>query len=209
MKRWRAIALAVGLTGGAVVATSGQASADGSGKTLAEVLLADSGRDDADGFDRRWFDYDIVTQAVLLFPDLVAAASDPSAQLTAFLPNDFAFRKLVADLTGTWPRKEADVFAAVASLGTDTVKTVLTYHLVAGPPIGFRDALNADGAVLTTLQGGTITVDVIRFFGFPFVKLVDNDPNDADPIVVQPNIGGQLANGYAHGIESVLRPVDL
>ena len=68
---------------------------------------------------------------------------DPNAQLTVFLPNDLAFRRLVFDLTGTWPRSEADVFAAVAGLGTDTVKTVLTYHIVAGPPIGFRDALRS------------------------------------------------------------------
>ena len=108
-----AVALLVGVTG---FAGASVASANGGRPTLAEVLLADSGRDDAAGFDRNWFDYDIVTQAVLLFPDLVAAASDPSAQLTVFLPNDRAFRRLVHDLTGTWPRTEQATFDADALL---------------------------------------------------------------------------------------------
>ena len=62
--------------------------------------------------------------------------------------------------------------------------------------------------MLTTVQGGTITVDVDRFV-LPFVRLVDNDPNAVDPVVVWPQFGGTLANGYAHGIDRVLRPVDL
>src|SRR5262249_16409288 len=72
----------------------------------------------------------LATQAVLLVPDLVAAASDPNAALTVFLPNDLAFRVLVHDLTGTWPATEEATFAAVAGLGIDTVKAVLTYHIV-------------------------------------------------------------------------------
>lgn len=209
MKRLRAVAVGLAVAGAALVTTGGDVGAENGGGTLADVLLADSGRDNAAGFDRRWFDYDIVTQAVLLFPDLVAAASDPNAQLTVFLPNDFAFRRLVLDLTGTFPRTEQAVFDAVASLGLDTVRTVLTYHIVAGPPISFEAALQSDGAQLTTLQGGTIGVQIKRFFGFPYVRLVDADPDAQDPIVVQPEVGGQLVNGYAHGIESVLRPIDL
>ena len=85
---------------------------------------------------------------------------------------------------------------------------MLTYHIVAGPPISYRAALRSNGAQLVTLQGGTIGVSVGRFF-LPYVQLVDNDPNAADPIVVQPQVGGAPVNGYAHGIESVLRPVDL
>ena len=191
-----------------VAAASAAPASGGGSTTIAQVLLGDSAADDANGFDRRWLDYDIATQAVLLFPDLVAAASDPSAQLTVFLPTDLAFRRLVADLTGTWPRSEAATFDAVAALGTDTVRAVLTYHLVAGPPIGYRDALRSDGAELATWQGGTLTVDVGRF-GLPYVQLVANDPDAPDPIVVQPEIGRRLANGYVHGISAVLRPLDL
>lgn len=177
--------------------------------TLADILLSDSDRDGPDGFDRRGWDYDIVTQAVLLFPDLVAAASDPDAELTAFLPRDRAFRRLVYEITGDWLRSEADVFAAVASLGTDTVKNVLLYHLV-GAKIDYRTALRSDGAVLDTLlEGATIEVKVKRFFIWRYVKLIDADTNDRNPIVVRPNLGGEASNGYAHGINRVLRPIDL
>ena len=182
--------------------------------TLAQVLLSDSSGDDANGFDNRWWDYDIVTQAVLLFPDLVSAASDPNAKLTAFLPNDRAFRILVKDLTGKWVKKESDVFDAVASLGTDTVKNVLLYHLIPAK-ISYRDALASNGASLDTLLAkSAITVEVRKSQNKhekprKFVRLVDLDPSDRDPIVVQPNIGGEALNGYAHGIDRVLRPLDL
>lgn len=119
--------------------------------TLADILLSDSAKDGPDGFDHRSKDYDIVTQAVLLFPDLVAAASDPNAQLTVFLPNDGAFRRLVHDVTGKWYRSEADVFNAVASLGTDTVKQVLQYHrhpVLGRPAVRRGQARHAPGRQL-------------------------------------------------------------
>jgi len=175
--------------------------------TLADILLSDSAKDGPGGFDHRSKDYDIVTQAVLLFPDLVAAASDPNAQLTVFLPNDGAFRRLVYDVTGTWYRSEQKIFDAVASLGTDTVKQVLQYHIV-GSSIPFSAALKADGAKLDTLlPGGQIEVDVRHHK--PRIKLIDADTNDRDARVVRADVGGAAANGYAHGIDRVLRPIDL
>ena len=77
-----------------------------------------------------------------------------------FLPNDWAFRRLVADLTGRWPLRERAVFDAVAALGIADRCTVLRYHIVPGPPISFEAATQPDGAVLATLQGGTVEVDV-------------------------------------------------
>lgn len=175
--------------------------------TLAEILLSDKAKDGPDGFDRNSYDYDIVTQAVLLFPDLVAAASDPNAQLTVFLPTDAAFRRLVYDLTGHWYRSEAEIFKNVAALGTDTVKNVLQYHIV-GSGIPYSAALKSDNAVLATLlAGSTITVDVRH--RQPRIKLIDADTNDYDARVIRPNVGGAASNGYAHGIDRALRPVDL
>ena len=183
------------------------AEADTTKPTLADILLSDSAKDGPDGFDHRSKDYDIVTQAVLLFPDLVAAASDPNAQLTVFLPNDAAFRRLVYDVTGTWYRSEADIFNAVAGLGTDTVKNVLQYHIVPSA-IPFSAALKADGAKLDTLlPGATVEVDVRRHK--PRIKLIDADTNDRDARVVRADVGGAAANGYPHGIDRVLRPIDL
>jgi uncharacterized surface protein with fasciclin (FAS1) repeats len=193
----------------AIAPTPVSATGGSSDQTLADILLADSARDDADGFDRRWWDFDIVTQAVLLFPDLVEAASDPDAELTAFLPNDQAFRQLVKEITGEWVRAEADVFAAVASLGTDTVKNVLLYHIVPAS-ISYSDARDSDGATLTTLlDGSTLDVDVVGKRWWRVVQIVDADTDDRDPTVVWPNVGGEASNGYAHGINRVLRPIDL
>lgn len=177
--------------------------------TLAEILLSDSAKDNEDGFDARSWDYDIVTQAVLLFPDLVEAASNPDAELTAFLPRDSAFRRLVYDITGQWIRSEAEVFGVVASLGVDNVKNVLLYHLVPAK-ISYKTALGANGAELPTLlEDATIKVRVKNFWFWRYVKLVDGDTDDRNPIVVRPNLGGEAANGYAHGINRVLRPFDI
>ncbi len=193
----------------ALTVTAGSAvEASSSETTLADVLLADSDKDNRNGFDRRFWDYDIVTEAVLLFDDLVDAASDPDAELTAFLPNDLAFRRLVYELTGRWYWSEQRVFEQVAALGADTVKDVLLYHIVPAK-ISYRDALRADGAVLgTLLPEAEITVDVRGFF-FKRVVLQDLDTNDRDARVVRPNLGGEAANGFAHGVNRVLRPVDL
>lgn len=198
-----ALAAAAATTAMSGVATAGGAPPPEPTLTLAEILLSDG-----DDFDDNPWDYDIVTQAVLLFPGLVAAASNPDAELTVFLPNDNAFAWLVKDLTGSFPASEEDGFAAVASLGLPTVEAVLTYHIVAGPPISFATAQQADGAVLTTLQGGTIEVDV-KGRRNQNVQLIDADTNDTNPKVVDGDVGGEALNGYAHGISRVLRPVDL
>lgn len=176
--------------------------------TIAQQLLSDSG-DNAAGFDDSWYDFDIATQAILLYPDLVEAASDPAASLTAFIPNDRAFQVLVFSLTGNYVDTEQGVFDAVASLGLPTVKTVLTYHLV-GAKIPAADALAANGAQLTTLQGGKLGVDVVNP-ALSLILLRDQDPNadDAGIVYSKFNYGGALANGYIHGISLVLRPVDL
>lgn len=205
-------AVAVGLISlsPGVASAHGRAQAPGpSDLTLADVLLADSAGDDAEGFDHDWHDYDIVTQAVLLFPDLVAAASNPDADLTVFLPTDRAFRKLVKDVTGAPPKTEAETFAAVASLGVDTVESVLLYHIVPAR-ISYRDALASNGATIPTLlDGSTLGVTARGTAWFGTVRLVDADTDDRDARVRQPNIGGELANGYGHGIDRVLRPIDL
>ena len=81
-KRFTAIGLGLALAAAAVTAATPAAPAGAAAATIADVVLSDSAKDDAKGFDRNWHDYDIVTQAVLLFPDLVAAISDPNAKLT-------------------------------------------------------------------------------------------------------------------------------
>lgn len=194
-------AMAIGIVAVAPASTIAEAPAR---PTLAEVLLSDSAGDDVNGFDRNWNDYDIVTQAVLLFPDLVAAASDPSASLTVFLPTDQAFRVLVENLTNAWPKTEQGVFNIVASLGLPTVKTVLTYHIV-GAKVDAATALTLDGQRVATLQGGTFKVNVRS----GTIKLIDRDPDAKNAAVIAPNLGGEASNGFAHGVSLVLRPLNL
>jgi uncharacterized surface protein with fasciclin (FAS1) repeats len=210
MKTKRSITARIGLGLGIALTAAAFTTASPAGAapaTIADVVLSDSAKDNAQGFDKNWHDYDIVTQAVLLFPDLVAAVSDPNASLTALAPNDQAFRLLASELTKKHFRNEADVFAAVASLGTDTVKTVLTYHIV-GAKLGAATVLNSDDAQVATLGGGTFAVDVINKRK-KIVQFVDGDPNARNARLVKADLGGALANGFIHGVDRVLRPIDL
>ena len=173
-------------------------------RSLATVLAADGNK-----FDRNWGDFDIVDRAVLTVlkakPESpVAVLADGSKKLTAFIPTDRAFRALVKDLTGDRLNGEKAVFQAVKSLGVDTVEAVLLYHVVPGARITAAKALQADGAKLTTALGSKIKVDVNK----GSIRLIDKDRNDADPKVVIVNINKKNKQ-IAHGINRVLRPVDL
>ncbi len=191
---------------GVGAAPAANASSAPTGTTsLAAVLLADK-----NGFDHNPYDYDIVTAAVLAVlkakpSSPVKVLTDGTVPLTAFLPNDRAFRLLVHQLAGKWVADEKDVFAAVAGLGIDTVEQVLLYHVVVGATITAADAVKANGAVLTTAQGGTLTVHVYHWRTGPSVRIFDTSPGNWDPRVVRYDINaGNLQ--IAHGINRVLLP---
>jgi len=215
MKLRRASALSVAAGAAILMAAPSAASAAPTAPTgtrsLAAVLTANGNGQ----FDGNPFDYDIVTQAVLAVVGAKPASpvgllTKGDVALTAFLPPYFAFRDLVRQLTGRSYASEKDVFnALVAAAGVDTIETVLLYHVVPGATIASKDAVNADGAQLTTAQGGTITVDVIvKWLGL--VKLVDQDPTDANPYLNPFALDINKGNKQiAHGITAVLRPVDL
>ncbi len=176
--------LAVGATAAAVattaVAVPAQAGAKQPGtRSLAAVLTADKS-----GFDRNARDFDVLTKAVLTVlqakPDSpVKVLTDGTVALTAFVPNDYAFRELVRDITAAkkLPGEKA-AFDAVAGLGVDTVEDVLLYHVVPGATIDRKAALKADGADLTTALGATVEVDVKRCWYGREVRLVDADTSD-------------------------------
>ncbi len=190
---------------------SASASPDAPGTTsLAEVLTADGNQ-----FDRNKYDYDIVTEAVLAVlaekPDSpVGLLTDGTVPLTAFIPNDFSFKVLAKDLTGKWPKSERKAFNAIASaVGIDAIETVLLYHVIPGATIDSAAALGANGAALTTAQGGTFTVKVINKTK-PYIRLKDNDPNDRNPFLAYRKLDINKGNvQIAHGIWFVLRPIDL
>lgn len=176
--------------------------------SLATVLAADGQR-----FDHRWGDFDITDAAVgavlAAKPNsAVAVLADGTTPVTAFLPTDYAFRRLAHDLTGRWYRSEAVVFTTLAkALGVDTIESVLLYHVVPGATITYNAALHSNGAALTTaLAGAKVTVRVIAHPRE--IRLDDLDHDARNPIIVQRNINrGNLQ--IAHGISEVLRPVDL
>ena len=208
VRRLVAAGAAVLLSGTLAVTTVAPAQADSSSlgtRSLAKVLAKDGSK-----FDHNWRDYDIVDAAVGAVlaakpGSAVGVLADGKTPVTAFLPDDRAFRILVKDLTGKKPRTEKQTFTAVAGLSIDTVETVLLYHVVPGTRINYRQALKADGVRLTMASGGIVRVDVRKGNR---VKLLDADRNDANPRIVRKNIN-KGNRQIAHGINRVLRPVNL
>ncbi|MBT9254265.1 fasciclin domain-containing protein [Phycicoccus sp. MAQZ13P-2] len=207
-----AVAVALGATtlAAAPASASSGSSAPTGTRSLAAVLTSDGNT-----FDRNWYDYDIVTEAVLAVlaakPDSpVKVLADGRTPVTAFLPDDRSFQVLAYDLTKRWPSTEKKTFdALVAAVGVDAIEQVLLYHVVPGATIAKRDAVKADGAALTTAQGGTITVKV-RNKWIPLVELKDQDRNDVNPFVNPRRFDINKGNKQiAHGIVFVLRPLDL
>ena len=178
-------------------------------RSLAAVLTADGNQ-----FDRNWYDYDIVTEAVLAVlaakpASPVGLLADGSVALTAFIPNDRAFQALVADLAGSRLSSEKAVFGAVAGLGIDTVETVLLYHVIPGATLTSKQAAASNGATLTTAQGGTIGVRVYSSW-LPIIELRDKDTDDRNPFLNPFALNLNKGNAQiAHGITAVLRPVNL
>ena len=175
-------------------------------KSLAKVLAPYG-----DSWNKKWNDYNVLAHAVGAVleakPDSsVAVLADGSVKLTAFVPNDRAFQRLVSDLTGKTLKKEKKVYNAALTLGVDTIEQVLLYHVVPGKPITSKKALKADGASLTTAQGATIKVKVTKK---PAIVLKDKAPGVKNPRVVLAQVDiNKGSKQIAHGINRVLLPID-
>jgi len=209
--------IAAGATATVLATTALGAPAQAHGKTkplgsksLAAVLTADKS-----GFDRNSRDFDVLTAAVLAVLKAkpgspVKVLTDGSVALTTFAPTDGAFRQLAKEVgkTRKLPTEKA-AFTTVAGLGIDTVEAVLLYHVVPGATVDRKAALKADGAKLTTAAGSKITVDVYRaWWRSKKIQLIDADRSDRNPRVVAFDIN-KGNKQIAHGIDAVLRPVDL
>ena len=209
VRRVTALAATVTLAAGTALVVAPPSTAATGNRSLAKVLTSDGNR-----FDHNKQDFDITTEAVLAVLEAkptspVAALTKGRVALTAFVPTDQAMRVLAYDLTGSWIVSERKLFKALASLGIDTVETVLLYHVVPGATITARKALASDGVELTTAQGGKVTVDVLTPTSGK-IRLQDLDPTDVDPFTVPALLNLNKGNKQiAHGISRVLRPVDL
>ena len=197
---------------GAVQATAPAASA---AKAPGEDSLAALLTSDGNTFDSNAKDFDIVTEAVLAVAKAkpsspVTVLADGSKRVTAFAPTDQAFRLLAEDLTGKTIKGEKKLFEALVELaGVDTIETILLYHVVPGATLTSNKVLKSDGAKLTTAQGGKITVDV-KMKPKVSITLKDRDKDDRDPKVVLKALDLNKGNKQiAHGIDRVLRPIDL
>lgn len=180
------------------------ANADAHDETsLAEVLDASNQE-----FDRNWDDHDILTAAVNAVlaakPDSpVSALADGSTELTAFIPDDRSFRRVVINLTGSVRSLESSVFDDIAGLGIDTVEQILLYHVVLGPAIDSASALASGGAALTTAEGKSTLVNVVD----TSIELVDKDTGLNNPRVFLDQVDINSGNKQiAHGIDRVMLP---
>lgn len=206
-----ATATAVALTGTVTLAGTAQAAQAPKERSLVKVLTADGNH-----FDRNGKDFDIVTEAALAVvkakPDSpVAVLADGSTRVTAFVPTDNAFRKLAKDLTGKRIKSEKRIFnTLVRTVGVDTIEDVLLYHVVAGKTLTSTKVLKSGGNAVRTALGPTIRIKVGTRKARPQIILVDKDRDDRNPRVVLRALDLNKGNKQvAHGINKVLRPVDL
>jgi uncharacterized surface protein with fasciclin (FAS1) repeats len=200
-----AVAAVATLAAGSVL-ISGPAEARAGTTPLTEVLAADGNT-----YDRNWDDFDIAEKAVRAVlkanPDsTVAVLADGDTALTAFVPTDRAFRKFVKSVTGDRPSAEKATFAAVASLGADTVENVLLYHVVPGATVTYAAGRKSDGARLETALGKHIGVRVAG--GEVRIVDADRDARNARVIPAAKNLN-KGNEQIAHGLDRVLRPMDL
>jgi len=159
-------------------------------------------------FDKNFNDFDIFTAAWMdvwgqLPMSPIQAISNGDVALTAFVPTDRAFQRVVKHLTGKTLKSESAIAAAVLSLGAETVEKVILYHVIIGDPILSPAALQANGAKLTTATTQTLGVRVSG----TTITLVDKHPKHTNAVIqlnlVDINKGNKQV---AHGIDQVLLP---
>lgn len=168
------------------------------GQTITQIVSQSGGE-----FDRRFFDYDILLNAVVT-AGLADVLDDPSIDVTVFAPNDLAFIRTARDLgyqgfseQGAW---EFLVTALTDLGGGDPIPVlteILLYHVAPENLNPFEVIFSRS---IDTLQGGQIRPRIFR--------LRDNDPDFRDPYLFFP-INLQADNGVIHTINRVLIPIDL
>lgn len=194
----------------APVALAAPASATDGGATILGVVSSVDRytSTETDGLDRfrwdqrNWYDFDILTAAVVANGTFAGAVQDPSTAITLFAPNDRAFQLLAKDLTGKWYFTEQGVLnAIVGAVGSgDALTKVLSYHLVNGKVVKADVPLNT--AIPTLNDGQTVTVTPTRYG----IKVQDAAPF-RDPYLVATDI--DAGHSVIHSISRVLVPGNL
>lgn len=159
-------------------------------------------------FDNNFSDFDVFTSLWMdvwgqLPESAIQVISDGNTALTAFVPTDRAFQRVVKHLTGKKLKSEARIADAVMSLGTKTVEKVILYHVVVGDPILSPAALEANGAKLNAASGQTIGVRVSG----TTITLVDKAKKHTNAKVILSAVDINKGNKQvAHGINQVMLP---
>jgi len=205
MRKFQRIAAVAGATALFFSPLSAATAAD---EVLASTSLATVLDVSNAAFDTNPGDFDVFTAVFLETwgerPNSpVQAIVNGDTALTAFVPTDRAFRKLVTFLTGKTIKSESAVADAVMSLGAKTVEKVLLYHVVVGNPILSPAALQANGAKLNAASGETFGVRVSG----TTITLVDKAKKHTNAVVLLSKVDINKGNRQvAHGINQVLLP---
>lgn len=160
-------------------------------------------------YDNDGSDFDLLRDAVVT-AGLADALADEDAMLTVFAPNDDAFIGLATTL-GYGGNDEAGslgflVDALTLLGGGDPIPLltdVLTYHVVDGAFDSETVVGLGDGAMISTLQGGDVTLNL----GSTPPSLGDMDAGVADPGLIAFDI--EATNGIIHVLDGVLLPVSV
>jgi len=159
-------------------------------------------------FDNDFSDFDVFTDLWMrvwgeLPESPIQAISQGNTALTAFVPTDRAFQRVVKFLTGKTYKSEARIANAVMSLGAKTVEKVILYHVVVGDPILSPAALQANGANLNAASGETIGVRVSG----NNIRLVDKSKKHTNALVLLRAVDINKGNKQvAHAISQVMLP---
>lgn len=172
----------------------------------------------AEQADKKWGSFNIIGQVVLALADAGVLTSDDvsalsTAEITAFLPTDFAFRRLAADVSGqpVWKVDESEVIGILTgALDLSTIGVVVEYHIYAGGKVDYLTALNLDTSkgngtdtFIAMYSGGELGIDR-RYFALQLDDAGTAGLGTNNPYVVWPNIDG--GNALVHGISEVLLP---
>lgn len=209
MRRAISTALVVAMMVG-VVALPATARGPATGGTFVDFIVQQA--------EKRNGDFNIIGQVVLALAGAGVLTEDDlsalaTAELTAFLPTDFAFRRLAADVSGkkVWQVKESEVIGILTgALDLATIGAVVKYHIFAGGKVDYRTALSLDtnkrqgtDVFIEMYSGGKLGID--RRGGL--IQLLDSGEagfGSNSPWVIRPNI--RAGNALVHGISEVLLP---
>lgn len=129
--------------------------------------------------------------------------ADGTVPMTAFIPTDRAFKKLVKALTGVNYSSERKIYNVARTLGTDKLNQILLYHFVFGDPLLAEDVLAANNTFLTTPRKVTIRV----VYDGTELKLRDKDRDRINPRVILSRVNLNAENNQViHPINGVLIP---